>query len=284
MHRRSSPSRAHTRTPVLPPLQLGSHLDKHEFKDKRKSNKSGMSSVVAKSWRLSQDWLTWSLLSTSTEEHGRDGKKRASGGGGAAKWKSVDHDEPVSFWSCGMSPSELTRQMPPPPMTFGREQRRPSEPTSIAPLLPMAPTSDLSLHSVPTTSTYAQMYPHPHPHSYPSAAAQVASPPPSITVSRQHSFSTGRTSSSATAPFPAHTRPFESRVSPPPRAQVFSTTNSFSTFPRTRTLDPIRSVGTPEDEDDLGLEPPRRPGLRPRMMSFEDMLRGPSPDQNQGAK
>lgn len=172
--------------------------------------------------------------------------------------------------------------MPPPRMPSARDDRRPSEPNSIAPLLPLSPRSDLSINIVPTTSTYPTPYPLPPTHA---TAINVTTPPPSITVSRQHSFSTGRSSESNSFSSPPP-RQFDSSRSArsSPRSHVFNTTNPFSTFPRSRTLDPIRSLGgSPEDEEaGLGLEPPQRPGLRPRMMSFEDMLGGPPPGHERG--
>jgi hypothetical protein len=100
--------------------------------------------------------------------------------------------------------------------------RRPSEPNSLAPLLPSGPRSSLSVNSYPTTSTYSQAdqihsqsqylphhypyYQQQHPYSpragpltpvsqasgqVPWSSPAVTSPSRSITVSRSHSFSTG---------------------------------------------------------------------------------------------
>ena len=152
----------------------------------------------------------------------------------------------------------------------------------------------------------------------------VTTPEASVTVSRQHSFSTGRSSLSI-PPVPTHgTNNHHSQtvygvgvggVSSPslrtkaPTPLVFDTINPFATLPRSRTrskpLDPIQSQGRLEDEyrnaeaealsgtapmsgdgdddDDDELEPPRRPGTRARLMSFEDMLGGPPPEPRKGS-
>ena len=69
----------------------------------RKSAKSGLSSVVAKSWRLSQEWLTWSLLAgddTLKDTEGdkikekvmEKGDRMSTGNGTGSKWKNADQD------------------------------------------------------------------------------------------------------------------------------------------------------------------------------------------------
>lgn len=90
-HRRSSPS---SRITVLPPLQLG-NKEKHGDGDKRKSSKSGLSSVVARSWRLSQEWVSWSLL--AGEDRRESGKSKDEEGKYAgAKWNRQEYEMPVS--------------------------------------------------------------------------------------------------------------------------------------------------------------------------------------------
>jgi hypothetical protein len=60
--------------------------------------------VVAKSWRLSQEWLTWSLLAGEDTPKDREKEKGFekgvergdNGNGNAAKWKNTEQGS-VSF-------------------------------------------------------------------------------------------------------------------------------------------------------------------------------------------
>jgi hypothetical protein len=86
-HRRSQ-------IPTLPPLQL--QVDGIK-KDNRKSAKSGLSSVVAKSWRLSQDWLSWSLISSDdASKRDREDKDKDRPMTSVGRWKITDQEEQVS--------------------------------------------------------------------------------------------------------------------------------------------------------------------------------------------
>lgn len=92
-HRHTNTNPNTTPVPVLPPLQLTlSKQAKDRDKDKRKSTKSNLSSAVARSWRLSQDWLSWSLISNGNEERS---KERERDEVLAAKWKIPDHGDQV---------------------------------------------------------------------------------------------------------------------------------------------------------------------------------------------
>ena len=187
----------------------------------------------------------------------------------------------ISPWSV------LIGKLPLPPGF--NDQRRPSEPNSLAPLLPLGPRSSLSLNSYPTMSTYSYGQPDQlHlPHHYPTTpmplpySPALSTPPRSITVSRTHSFSTGSTlprrSSVSTAPLATPTAETGFR---------FDTTNPFGSVPRQRALTPIRAGSESEE----GHTPQRggphstkeeveegRPAMRSRLMSFEDMLDGPKP-------
>jgi hypothetical protein len=166
------------------------------------------------------------------------------------------------------------------------DYRRPSEPNSMASLLPTGPQSSLSLNSYPTMSTYiygqpdlANSLPH-HQHQVPPSAIPVpyspalSTPPRSITVSRTHSFSTGSTvpgRSSLSATF-APSAPVSGTQTAPATEMTtfqFDTNHPFGSArgqPRGSLLTPITAGN--ESEGD-------RPGMRPRMMSFEDMLEGP---------
>jgi hypothetical protein len=71
-------------------------VKKDKDKDNRKSAKSGLSSVVAKSWRLSQDWLSWSLISNDdTSKRDREDKERGRSSV-QGRWKIADQEEEVS--------------------------------------------------------------------------------------------------------------------------------------------------------------------------------------------
>ena len=105
---------------MLPPLKLGSvafatsgsskDRDSRDLRDKsiqRKSAKSGLSSVVAKSWRLSQEWLTWSLLAGDEAPRDSEGmrakEKRDEMSAAEARWKTPDQD----FVSLSRIPSSI---------------------------------------------------------------------------------------------------------------------------------------------------------------------------------
>lgn len=131
------------------------------------------------------------------------------------------------------------------------------------------------------------------------AGAGVTTPPPSITVSRQHSFSTGRSSLSNPIPtsnqnsspgrnYNISTTQYSlnngnghgDRIGAgSPRRHIFDTTNPFATLPRTRTLEPIRS-GSSSPQDDRISGEAGRPEVRGRLMSFEDMLGGGPPGRD----
>lgn len=64
-------------------------------KDNRKSAKSGLSGVVAKSWRLSQDWLSWSLISND-ESSKREKEDKDRPMTSVGRWKIADQEEQVS--------------------------------------------------------------------------------------------------------------------------------------------------------------------------------------------
>ena len=66
-------------------------------KDDRKSAKSGLSGVVAKSWRLSQDWLSWSLISNEdSSKRNREDKDKDRPMTSVGRWKIADQEEQVS--------------------------------------------------------------------------------------------------------------------------------------------------------------------------------------------
>jgi hypothetical protein len=177
-----------------------------------------------------------------------------------------------------------------PPRGFD-DHRRPSEPNSIAPLLPLGPRSSLSLNSYPTISAYVYGQPdQPYalPHHYPTTPSYyqgtpmlwspaLSTPPRSITVSRTHSFSTASTlprrSSISTAPLGTPT-PTQTE-----QGFRFDTSNPFGSVPRQRTLSPIRSGSESEEghAQSQSEEEEVRPVMRSRLMSFEDMLDGPRP-------
>jgi len=66
-------------------------------KDDRKSAKSGLSGVVAKSWRLSQDWLSWSLISSDdASKRDREDRDKDRPMTSVGRWKIADQEEQVS--------------------------------------------------------------------------------------------------------------------------------------------------------------------------------------------
>jgi hypothetical protein len=66
-------------------------LSSKDKKDNRKSSKSGLSSIVARSWRLSQDWLSWSLI--SNEDAAKRDREERGASGAQSKWKTVEDDQ-----------------------------------------------------------------------------------------------------------------------------------------------------------------------------------------------
>jgi len=79
---------------------------KEKEKDKRKSTKSNLSGAVAKSWRLSQDWLSWSLV--STEDRRERDKEVDKEEAPPARWKLPDHDEQVGSQILFLSPGGIS--------------------------------------------------------------------------------------------------------------------------------------------------------------------------------
>lgn len=64
-------------------------------KDNRKSARSGLSSVVAKSWRLSQDWLSWSLISSEDTRKDREDNNKDRQMTSVGRWKIGDQEDQV---------------------------------------------------------------------------------------------------------------------------------------------------------------------------------------------
>ncbi|RXK40708.1 hypothetical protein M231_01960 [Tremella mesenterica] len=214
--------------------------------------------AIRRQWKRSQEWLRWSLIGTSSEPRPRGSDR-------------------VEDWT------NLQREIIIPNGDYDYS-RRPSEPTSAAPLLRR--TSVPSTQPPQSPSSFRKNH-HIH-------KTMPSAPPSMLTVSRQHSFSSFYPSLSIRRPsFPI------SAISPPSEVSsaepLFRTTDPFSNF---RALHPgawdhifgspnpispltptNTNSSTSRGRDRRGAEmsesresEERREGRQARMLSFEDML------------